>query len=294
MKLLHIFLLLLVVAVWGVNFVFVKIALEEVPPLFLCFARFFLLSGLTIFFIQPLAVPVRWVVLYGLVMFVLQFALMFIGMNAGVSAGLASILLQTQVFFSILFAATILKENLNRWQLFGGLVSFSGIALVCMNLGASATPSGLALVLTAAATWGAGSVIVKKIGKIQTGSLLAWSSLIAWPPLILLSFWFEDSLPVLMNVHHLSWEASAAILFITLGSTAFGFGTWNWLLQLYPLGTIAPFTLLVPIFGMMSSVIWLDEPLELWKICAGILVISGLCFNLLGPRLVATFSKEME
>lgn len=292
MKLLHIFLVLSVVAVWGINFVFVKIALDVVPPLFLCFCRFFLLNLVALFFLKPVKVPFKWIALYGLVMFVLQFALMFLGMNAGVSAGLGSILLQTQAFFSILFAATILKEKINRWQVFGGLVSFSGIALVCMNLGASATLPGVALVLLAAATWGSGSVIVKKIGKIQTGSLLAWGSLVAWPPLILLSLYFEDSFSILLNIHHFSWETHIAILFITLGSTAFGFGTWNWLLQLYPLGTMAPFTLLVPIFGMLSSVLWLGEPLELWKILAGILVISGLCFNLLSH--IRYSAKEIE
>ncbi len=289
MKLIHFFLLLLVVVVWGVNFVFVKIALDAVPPLFLCFTRFFFLSLFGIPFFKPSTLPFKWVVLYGLVMFTLQFSLMFSGMNAGVSAGLASLLLQIQVFFSILFAATILKERLNYWQLFGGLVSFSGIAIVFMNSGSGATLPGLVLVLAAAATWGGGSVIVKKMGKTQTGALLSWSSLVAWPPLLLLSLVFEDSLPLLLNFHRLSLQTHAATFFITMASTAFGFGVWNWLLQIYPLGKIAPFTLLVPIFGMMSSVVLLGESLEAWKILSALLVISGLCFILLGPRL---FSRQ--
>lgn len=285
MSLLHILLLILVVAVWGINFVFIKVGLREMPPIFLCFTRFFLMSIPAVLFFKRPAIPFKWVVLYSLVMFVLQFGLMFSGMKAGISAGLGSILLQTQAFFSILFAALLLKEKLSPWQIFGAIISFSGIALAGWNVKTSTTFLGFLLVLAAALTWGLGSVIVKKMGKQKSSSLLVWGSLIAWPPLLALSLMLENSHPILLNFHLLSSESYGAILFITLGSTAFGFGIWNWLLQIYPLTTIAPFTLLVPIFGMLSSALFLEERLEGWKIVSGCLVIGGLSLNLLGSRL---------
>lgn len=287
MKPLHVFLLLLLVAVWGVNFVFVKIGLQELPPMLLCSARFFLMSFPGIFFFKRPAVPFKWVILYAFVMFILQFALIFSGMKAGISAGLASILLQIQAFFSLLFAALLLKETLSPWQILGALVSFSGIAIAGWYLEADATLLGFLLILAAAIAWGLGSVIVKKMGKTQSGSLLTWASVIAWPPLLLLSLFIENSQPVLLNLHLLSPLSYAAILFIAFGSTAFGFGVWNWLLQVYPLSTMAPFTLLIPIFGMLSSAIFLGEELESWKILSGSLVIGGLSLNLVGARLIA-------
>ncbi len=287
MKPFHILLLVLVVAVWGLNFVFVKTGLQEIPPMLFCFFRFFLLSIPAVFFFKRPAVPFKWVAIYGLVMFVLQFALMFMGMQAGVSAGLGSLLLQTQVFFSILFASIVLKERINRWQVFGAVLSFSGIAFVGLHLGSSATLTGLLLVIAAAATWGLGSVIVKKMGRTQSGSLLSWGGLVAWPPLLVLSLIFEESRPMLLDLHNLSAASYTAIFFVTVCSTVFGFGIWNWLVQIYPLATVAPFTLLVPVFGMLSSALILEEALEPWKIVAGLLVISGLCFNILGARLVA-------
>lgn len=293
MKPLHIFLLFLVVSIWGFNFVFVKIALQEIPPLLLCFSRFFLVSIPAIFFFKRPSVPFKWVVLYGLVMFVLQFALMFSGIRAGVSPGLSSLLLQTQVFFSIPFAALFLKERINRWQVMGALLAFSGISVVGFNLNASASLAGLVLVLSSAVTWGAGSVIVKKMGKTNSGSLLVWGGFIAWPPLLLLSLYIENSLPVLEQCLHLSWASYGAVCFITFGSTVVGFGIWNWLVQVYPISTIAPFTLLVPIFGMLSSLVFLGEPLESWKIMAAVLVISGLCLNVLGPLVVARRVKNI-
>lgn len=292
MKSIHILLVLLVVAVWGINFVFVKIGLKEIPPMLLCFFRFFLVSIPAVFLIKRPAVPFKWVALYGLVMFFFQFSLMFSGIKAGVSPGLASLLLQTQVFFCIPFAAVFLKEKINRWQIMGAALSFSGISIVGFNLGSGVSLAGLILVLSSAATWGLGSVIVKKMGKTNSASLLAWGSVIAWPSLLLLSLLLENSFPVLIHLHQLSWSSYGAILFIAFGSTVFGFGIWNWLVQMYPISTIAPFTLLVPVFGMLSSLIFLNEPLELWKILAAVLVISGLCLNLLGPRLSRKFIFE--
>lgn len=284
MKPFHFFLVILVVAVWGFNFVFVKIGLDHVPPMLLCAARFIPVSIPAILFFKRPCVPFKWIILYTLIMFVFQFTLMFTGMKAGISAGLGSLLLQIQVFFSLLFAKVLLKEKINRWQVFGALVSFSGIFVVGWKIEAGATFLGFIFVLASAMAWGLGSVIVKKMGKVQSSSLLVWSSFLAWPPLLLFSLFFEGSSQTVMHPHELSAVAYGAILFIAFGSTAFGFGTWNHLVQIYPLATVAPFTLLVPVFGMLSSMAILGETLELWKIISAILVVSGLCLNLAGTR----------
>ncbi|MBX7067409.1 MAG: EamA family transporter [Parachlamydiales bacterium] len=291
MKPLHFLLVLLVVAVWGFNFVFVKVGLDALPPMLLCAARFIPVSLPAIFFFKRPGVPFRWVILYTLIMFIFQFTLMFTGMKAGVTAGLGSLLLQIQVFFSLFFAKVLLKEAINRWQVFGALVSFSGIFLVGWKIDAGATFFGFLLVIASAMAWGLGSVIVKKMGKVQSSSLLVWSSFLAWPPLLLFSLLFENSSTTVLHAHELSATAYGAILFIALGSTAFGFGVWNHLVQIYPLATVAPFTLLVPVFGILGSVIFLGENLESWKILAGILVVSGLCLNLAGAR-QKEFAKE--
>lgn len=290
----HVFLLIIVVAIWGINFVFVKIGLQEIPPLLLCALRFFLVSVPALFFLPRPKVPFRWILLYGLVMFVLQFGLMFSGIQVGVSAGLGSILLQTQVFFSLPFAYWILKEKIDRWKILGALFSFLGVAIVGSRFWSSSSLLGFILVLLAAATWGLGSVIVKKMGKVNSGSLLVWGSTVAWPVLLFLSILFEGGSSVLLQLSQLSYSSYGAVLYIALGSTVLGFGIWNWLVQVYPIATIAPFTLLVPVFGMIGSFFFLGEPIESWKIYAGLLVIGGLCIHLFGSRLFAKGSVATE
>lgn len=292
MQLFHILLALLVVIVWGFNFVVIKVGLEEISPLLLGFARFFLTSIPAVFFIKRPAAPFKMVIWYGLVMFALQFSLLFIGMYAGITPGLASLLLQLQVFFTVLLAMIFFGEKLRPWQIVGALVSFAGIAFVAMNLGGSITVSGFLLVIGAAASWGAGNVISKKIGKVNMVSLVIWGSLIAWPPLLLISFIMEGADIVFYTFQHITWLSGGAVLYITYLSTLFGFGVWSWLLHHHPLGTIAPFTLLVPVFGILSSVLVLGEPLQSWKIFAALLVIFGLCINLLVPKIFTRTIKK--
>lgn len=280
----HLALASVLILVWGFNFVVVKVGLEGLPPLFLCFSRFFLTSLPWIFFVRRPRAPFRLVLLYGLIMFALQFSLLFFGVFAGVTAALASILLQVQVFFSILLAIPFLGERLHRWQVIGALVSFTGIGVVGVNSRGEVSLLGLTLVLFAAFFWGVGSVISKKLGKINMAALVIWGSLIAWPPVLAASLLIEGK-EVVYALRHLSLTGLSSVLYITYFSTLFGFGAWNWLLSHHPVSKVTPFTLLIPIVGALSAALVLDEPLQGWKIGAGLLVVSGLCLHLLGPRM---------
>lgn len=291
MQPLHILLALLVVSVWGFNFVALKIALEEISPFLLVFARFFLTSIPAIFFIERLGPHLKMAAFYGLITFALQFSFLFLGMYLGVTPGLASLLLQLQVFFTLSFATFVFGEQLKQWQILGALTSFIGIGCIAMNMDGSIPPVGFLLIIAAAASWAAGNVISKKMGQVNTLSLVVWGSLFAWPPLLIINLVWEGPYQILETFQQLSWLGGGAVLYITYFATLFCFGVWSWLLRQYPLGTIAPFSLLVPIFGTLSSVLILDEPFQEWKFIAAIFVISGLCINLLGPKLQAAFSR---
>jgi O-acetylserine/cysteine efflux transporter len=228
----------------------------------------------------------KMLVFYGLVMFAMQFALLFTGMRMGMTAGLASLLMQTQVFFTIIFAVIFMGEKPTFWQIVGALISFAGIVVVGLNVGGNYSVSGFFLVIAAAISWGAGNLISKKMGKVNMFSLVVWGSFIAWPPLFLVAMLLEGSDKILYSLHHISFVPLAAIAYIAYLSTLFGFAAWCWLLSRYPVTTIAPFTLLVPIFGMLSSFLVLGESLQLWKILASLLVILGVCVNLLGTKLM--------
>ncbi|HZW61134.1 MAG TPA: EamA family transporter [Candidatus Babeliales bacterium] len=294
MRLHHVAIAVLITAIWGMNFVVIHLGLKEVSPQILCCIRFFLASFPMILFVKRPSVPFKEIAIYSFVMFILQFTFLFTGMKVGMTAGVASLLMQTQIFFTVFLAFSVLGEKLNRWQIIGALISFSGIILVGKNLGNSVSLLGFILTIAAAGSWGMGNLISKRIGKVNMFSLVIWGSFIAWPPLLLVSIVFDGPDKFIYSLEHLSWLSVFSIAYIVYPTTLFGFAAWSWLLSKYPASMVAPFTLLVPIFGVLSSAIFLDEPLQPWKLIAAALVISGLCINLLIPRLVVRLSVANE
>ena len=287
MHLHHMALAVAVTVIWGFNFVMIKAGLDELPPILLCALRFFFAAFPAIFFVQRPAIAFRHVLIFGLVMFALQFTLLFFGMAAGKTAGLASLLLQVQVFFTILLAVVFLDEKPSSWQIAGAIVAFSGIGLVAANLGGDISAVGMVLIIAAATSWGAGNLVSKRLGKIDMLALVIWGSFVAWPPLLLVSFIFEQDAWNLAGFSGLTWHSAAAIGYNAYPVTLLGFAAWNWLMSHYPAATVAPFSLLVPVFGFASSAWVLDETIQPWKIGAATLIIAGLCINLLATRLLA-------
>lgn len=285
----HLLLALVVVAIWGVNFAIIKLGLRQVSPLGLGVARFFLAAFPWVFFIKRPEVPFRLLAGYGLLIFALQFGLLFTGMKIGMSAGLASLILQLQVFFTIGLSVALLGERPTVWQLSGALLAFCGVGLVAAHVGGEVTLAGLALLVGAAAAWGGGNVVSKRISQTNASvnvlGLVVWGSLIALPPLLVMALLLERE-NFLASFTGLDWISAGSIAYIVYLSTLFGFAVWSRLLGLYPVSTVAPFTLLVPVFGFLGSAVLLGEPIQDWKLIASALVIAGLCINLFGPRLL--------
>lgn len=291
----HILLAILVALIWGVNFLFVKIGLKEIPPLLLCAIRFILASIPAIFFIKRPQAPFKKIAAYGLVMFALQFSLIFVGLSVGMTPGMGSLLIQTQIFFSMFFAAMVLGEIPSFWQVLGAIVSFSGIGLVAFHFDKHISLVGFLFILAGAATWGAGNLINKQIKNVNMISLVVWGSFIASFPMLAISLFVEGPQSIFSAYHHLTWHGISSVMYIVYISTWVGYGVWSLLLSRYPVSSVVPFTLLVPIVGLITSVIFLGEPLQPWKIVAGLLVLSGLCINLLGARLfVREVPQELE
>lgn len=277
--------------IWGFNFVVITVALKGFPPFFLVFLRLFLTGIPAAFFIKKPQIPFKTIACYGGLTFCLQFSFSFVALHQGVAPGLASVLLQTQVFFSLLLAYFFLGERISAWQIVGALISFSGVALIATQIGTSIPLLGLLLMLASALSWGAGNLLAKKCSTVDPISLAVWASLVASPMVLLLSLIFEGPEKVAYSLIHISSLSAAAICYLSYLSTFFAYCAWGWLIRRLPLSTVAPLSLLVPIFGILSCVLILNEPLPLWKIIASMLVIFGLCMSFLGKIVISAKTK---
>ncbi|MDB5763244.1 MAG: Permease of the drug/metabolite transporter superfamily [Herminiimonas sp.] len=285
MKPFDILIALMVVVIWGFNFVVIKIGLQGLPPVLFTALRFVFAALPMVFFIKRPAVPWKLLAGYAMFQFALQFTLLFSGMQLGFPPGLASLVIQLQAFFTIGLAVLVLGERPLMTQLAGALIAFSGMALVAAQLDAKATVIGFVMVVSGGFCWGVANIFTKKIGKVNPLALVVWGSLIASPPLLIASLVIEGPRAWADAAAHLDWLSVGAVLFQSYPNTLVGFGIWSMLMRKYPTASIAPFTLLVPVTGMLSSAAVLGEPLQWWKITAGMLVLCGLALNQFGELL---------
>lgn len=285
---------LAVVTIWGFNFVVIKIGLQGLPPILFTALRFMFAALPLVFFVKRPAAPWRLVAAYAMFQFAFQFTLLFSGMKLGFPPGLASLVIQLQAFFTIGLAVLMLGEKPKPSQLLGAAIALSGMALVAANLDAKPTMIGFVMVAAAGLCWGVANIVTKKIGKVNPLSLVVWGALLASPPLLLASLAIEG-LPAWQEAAtQLNWRSVGAILFQSYPNTILGFGIWSVLMRRYPTATIAPFTLLVPVTGMASAALLLGEPLQWWKICAGMLVLGGLALNQFGGRMLSALSAPRQ
>ena len=281
----HFLLALAVVAVWGSNFVVIKLALGQMPPLLFATLRFLVVVLPMVFFLPRPAVPWRNLAGYGLLIGVGQFGLLFVAMNGHISPGLASLVIQVQVFFTIGLAMALAGETLQRVQWLALALAAGGLGVIVAHTDGSTTLLGLGLVLLAALSWAGGNLVSRAAGRINMVAYVVWSSLFAVPPLALLSLWVEGWPALLAELQQADATAWAAVAWQAWGNSIFGYAAWGWLLSRYSAATITPMALLVPLFGMGSSAWWLGESLPAWKLIAAALVMTGLALNLLWPML---------
>jgi O-acetylserine/cysteine efflux transporter len=267
----HVTLAVAVAVVWGVNFVVIHVGLESMPPLLFAALRFTLVALPAVFLVGRPGVPARYVIGAGLFTSAAQFGLLFTGMANGMPAGLASLVLQLQAVFTIGLAVALLGERPRPAQVAGAAIALAGIAVIAAGRATAVPFLALALSIGAAASWGVGNVITRVARPPDAIAMLVWSSLVPPIPLAALSFALE-------RPYALEIDAGGvlAVAYVVGASTFFGFGAWNWLLRRHEASKVAPFTLLVPVVGIVAAWVALAERPSVTEIAGGLIALTGL------------------
>jgi O-acetylserine/cysteine efflux transporter len=270
-----------VVFVWGTNFVVIRLGLDVLPPLFFASLRFvFVLLPACLFLPRP---KTSWANLafYGLAIGFGQFGLLFIAMNGHIPPGLASLVVQMQVFFTVGLAMWRTGERIKPHQIGAFALALAGMGVIAAHTGQGTSILGLVLVLLAALSWALGNQAGREAGSVNMLAYVVWAALFSVPPLLILSLLLEGPAAIASGIAHAGWTTWAAVLWQSVGNTMFGYACWAWLLSRYPAATVAPLSLLVPVFGFGASAMLLGEPLPAWKIGAALLIMAGLAVNML-------------
>ncbi|CQJ13089.1 EamA family transporter [Yersinia enterocolitica] len=292
MKLTDFLIALLITAIWGVNFSIIKLGLITADPLILAGIRFTLCALPAVFFIKKPDTSWRYIIGYGLLFCIGLWGIVNLGIKAGVSAGIASLVLQFGAFFTMVLGAFLFHENLSKYQYIGIIVALLGLTSIIFISDGSVTFIGLALVLCGAVVWGLVSIIIKKSDTKKVFSFLVWSSLFSPIPLFILSYLFNGPSGFTELAIHFNTTTLFSILFQVYPNTLFAYWVWNSLLTKYPVSVVAPLSLLVPIFGMLGSVMIFNESIPSGKIIAMVFIISGLIIGLYGKRLIGRLKRK--
>lgn len=272
----HILLALLVVAIWGFNFVIIKLSVEALPPVLAAGLRFVAAALPAVLFVRPPKAPWWLVVGFGLSFGFALYGFLNLAIAWGMSAGLSSLVLQTQAFFTMALAFVLLGERPSRFQIIGAVIAFAGIGVIAIERLAATALLPLGMTLMAALSWGLANVLTRKAGRVNALAFTVWGSLAAPLPLIGLSLLVEGPQVVLAALAGFGWQEAGLIAFLAYPATLLGGGIWSWLLGRHPASTVAPFTLLVPITGLLSGYLVLGETITPIEIGGAALVIAGL------------------
>lgn len=289
----HRLLAVLVAAIWGVNFLAIHASLGQFPPFFLVALRFILIAIPTVLFVPRPKVPLRWLVGYGLGFGVAQFTFLYAGMAAGMPTGLASLVLQVSAPFTLALGAVLLREQVSGRQWLGIAIAVGGMAIVGVSRAQAAAFVPFLLVLVGALGWAFGNLSSRLARPENPLHLTLWMSVVVPVPMLALSLAFEGP-EAIMSSLTTAFGTSAVPAWVGLAytciiGTAVGSGVWTWLLARHPAGVVAPFSMLVPVAGILTAALVLGEvpgPLELAGgvvVVAGVLIGSGIRLWRRGP-----------
>ncbi|WP_028534000.1 EamA family transporter [Paludibacterium yongneupense] len=276
---------LAIVLIWGVNFAVIKWGVHGVPPLLLGALRFGTLAAVAVWFVPRPALPWRWLIAYALTVAVGQFGFLFCAIKFGMPAGLASVVLQAQVFFTLVLGRWLAREHWRREQLFGLVLALAGLFLIGIAHGSAMSVAGFVLTLLAALSWGASNIVVRLIGaaghRIEPVGLVVWSSLIPPLPFLLLSWWLEGYDADLEALRHFSVGMLLVVLYLAFAASLLGYGLWSRLLSRFPANRVAPFSLLVPVIGLLTAWGLLGEQLTVLQASGSVCLLAALLVNTL-------------
>jgi len=282
---------MLVVVVWGLNFVVIKLGLHNMPPLMLAGLRFVLVAFPAILVVARPKIPMRLLLGYGLTISFGQFAFLFCAINFGMPAGLASLVLQAQAFFTIILGAVMFGERLQGKQLVGITLAVFGVLVLAESSlnGQHVALLGFLLTLAAAFSWACGNIFNKKIMQLPVRpsvmSLVVWSALIPIVPFMLASLILDGPAVMLQSLVGIDLVTVFSLLYLAFVATIVGYGIWGTLLGRYETWRVAPLSLLVPVVGMGSAALLLGETLTLVQLVGAAMIMAGLYINVFGLRL---------
>lgn len=279
-----ILIIIVVTTIWGLNFSVTKIGMEYMPPLFLNALRFSVVALMAFIIPRP---SVDWRIFAGIGIFigVIKFSLVFVGISLGLGAGLSSVVIQGQVFFTIILAFFLYKERVQSYQSIGLLVGFAGLLVMSFDDGGDFNFLGFLMTVFASLMWGIANMFFRRTGSTEAVAVIVWASVVALIPLWLLSLIFDGPDEIITSFQNFNLQSTMVIFFASIFSTVFAYSMWGKMLSKYRAADVIPFALLIPVSGLLAGVFVMKESVSFTAVIGIIIIMLGLVISILGGRI---------
>lgn len=264
---------LAIMVMWGLNFVMAKIGLRHWPPIFFVMLRFACVAAFLLPFVRLPRAQLKQLLALSVVLGSLHFPLMFTAMRQ-LDAGTAAVVVQLQVPFAALLGHFLYKDRLGWRSLSGMALAFGGVLLITGEPRLAGHLLAVGLVVVAAFMFAVANIQMKNLGALDGNTINAWTSLFAAPQLLLISLLLEHG--QFEALREVTWSALGALAYQVVIMVIISYALWYRLLRKYPVGTVMPLTLLLPILGVLSGVLLLDEPMTWQTAAGGLLTVIGV------------------
>ncbi|MCL8025328.1 EamA family transporter [Nocardioides bruguierae] len=274
---------LLVAVLWGLGFPATSIALDHYPPFLLGALRCLVVAVPTMLLVPRPQVPFTRVVAIGFSLGVVQFGLVYLALAAGMPAGLASLLIQLAAPLTVVLGAVLLRERVTRRQVVGLSVALAALGVIAVHRASVAPVLPIVLTVLGAAGWALGNVATRWAAAPQALHLTLWWSVVPVLPLLVLSLTVEGPAMITETLGSAfsreTVPSDLAFVYVCLGSTVGAYALWSLLLSRHDSARVAPFGLLVPVFGLLSSWAVLGEAVEAIVVAAGAVVLAAVAWS---------------
>jgi O-acetylserine/cysteine efflux transporter len=281
MSAIQIFCAVAVPLLWGYQFVAIKVGVTEFPPLFFLALRFLAIALLLVPFVKrPTRRQLGPIVAISIFFGGLNFGLFYVGLGLG-SGSMSAVAYQLAPPFTVLLAWPLLAEKPSLTTSAGVVLALVGVVVSAGGPDLSTKALPLLLVVGAAFAFAVSTVLTKRYGPFDPLMLMGWSSLLTVPQVMLMSLLLEyGQAASLVTADQRGWMALAYTIFI---GGIVGFGLWFWLIGRCSMSRVAPFGLLIPVFALASSVLFLGDRMTPELIAGGLLAIAGVAVTQIRP-----------
>ena len=282
MPITHLLVLLALNLAWGLNFLAIKYAIDELPTIFSAGLRFALVFLVLFPFMRIIPGKMKQLFLAGFIIGALHFSVLYIAMTYAEDISSVAIATLTNVPFATILAVFFLGERIGIFSLAGTVMAFAGVMVIGFDPKALDHFFDLSLVMFASFLYATGAILLRRLSGVSVMNLQGWIGLIGMVSVLSVSFLLETGQIDALVAS--SWQARGGVIFSALGSSIVGHGGLYFLIKRYPVSTVAPLTLLSQIFAVASGVIILGEVLTTKMILGGLLTFGGVAVILLRQK----------